>query len=138
MFSEEEVREVLSESGLRVTYQRLLVLKFLKNTDTHPSADEVVEYVKQSHPNISTAAVYHILDTFVEKNIIKKIVSVDNKMHYDAITEKHHHVIDQNGNIFDYFDEELTEMLSNYFKNKNINGGSIKDYNIQLFINKKK
>ena len=136
MIKDDKIKKIITESGLRITFQRLLVLKYLANTDTHPTTEQIVEYVKKTHPNISTAAVYNILDTFVEKGIVKKVIT-GTAMRYDAITKKHHHIIsEENNKVIDHFDEELNALIENYIKQKDFNGLEITDYNIQ-FITKK-
>jgi Fur family peroxide stress response transcriptional regulator len=54
-------------------------------------------------------------------------------MRYDAILESHHHLYCSACNkIEDYHDEELNQLLDEYFKNKEIKNFTIKDIKLQI------
>ncbi len=47
-------------------------------------------------------------------------------MRYDAVKDKHHHLYDRDtGDIIDYFDEDLDNLLADYFRNKKISVFSV-------------
>ena len=48
-----EIAEKLSEKGLRVTPQRMAILEAITGMENHPTAENVIEYIKEKHPNIS-------------------------------------------------------------------------------------
>ena len=52
--------------GLKITPQRLAVYKALIQTDTHPTAEEVYQMVRQELPNISLDTVNRTLLTPAE------------------------------------------------------------------------
>ncbi len=133
-----QIKQILSEHGLKVTFQRYAVLQILTDTDSHPSADYILNELRKTHPTISTGAVYHILDVFVNKGIINRVVTENNTMRYDALTKKHHHVyLADNDEIVDYFDEDLTELIRNYLNKREIADFEIEDFNLQLIARKK-
>ena len=68
-----ELVNILTQNNLKVTPQRVAVLEALMAIKDHPTADAVKEYVCKNHPNLALGTVYNILDTFCEKNIIKKV-----------------------------------------------------------------
>jgi len=137
MISNNELKDRIKEKGLRATFQRLLVLKILVETDSHPNAEYVTKKVQLESPSVSTGTVYHILETFVEKKIINKIGSSDNTARYDAITKQHHHIYTETDNtVTDYFDEELNELIKSYIEKKGIPEFEIKDFQVQFFGNK--
>ncbi len=60
------------------TKQRLHILEFLKaNTKKHITAEEIIEYFKNSDNPISKSTVYRYLDNLVEENIIRKYVTAE-------------------------------------------------------------
>lgn len=127
---------ILKENGLKSTPQRLAVLDYFADNKQHPSADMVVESIKKKHPHIAIGTVYNILECFEEKGIIKKINTKEDKMRYDAFIDKHHHIFDLETNqIIDYYDENLDQILEDYFKSKNLE--HIKIENIRLEIQAK-
>ena len=68
----QEIAERLSENGLRVTPQRVAILGAIIKLNNHPTAEHIIAYIKKKHPNISVGTVYKVLDSLVEKNLLKK------------------------------------------------------------------
>jgi Fur family transcriptional regulator, peroxide stress response regulator len=132
----EEVRTTLIKSGLKITPQRLAILEALHELHDHPNADNIIDYIRKFHPNVSTGTVYKTLDTFAEKGIVKKVKTDRDIMRYDAIQEKHHHLYcAESERIEDYYDNGLDELIEQYFKQKNIPGFKIKDIKLQIIGN---
>ena len=131
----------LKDSNLKVTPQRIAVLEALNKLRDHPTADKIKEYVVKNHPNIAVGTIYKTLETFVEKGLVKKVKTEQDVMRYDAILDKHHHLYcEDTERIEDFFDEQLNEMLENYFKKKKIPNFKVKDIKLQIigtFNNKK-
>ncbi|MFO7816025.1 MAG: transcriptional repressor [Halanaerobiales bacterium] len=75
----------------RMTKQRKTILKVLKNTDSHPTADSIYEEVKKEIPNISLGTVYRNLNLLAEKDKITVINYANDQSHYDGNTENHYH-----------------------------------------------
>lgn len=128
-----EIRKRLVDKGLKVTPQRMAVLEAVLMLENHPAAEKIIEYIRKNHPNISTATVYKVLDTFVSQNLIKKVKTETGIMRYDAILENHHHLYCSESNrIEDYNDEELNRLLETYFANKGIPDFQIEDIKLQI------
>lgn len=129
----EQIRDKLTEKELKVTPQRLAVYDAVASTSSHPTAVEICEFTRQKHPNIATGTVYNILDTFVNKNLIKKVNAESRTMRYDVTTPKHHHLYCHDSDkIEDYFDKELDNLLKKHFAKKKIKNFRIKDINLQI------
>lgn len=131
----------LKNSNLKVTPQRIAVLEALENLKDHPTADKIKEYVVKNHPNVAVGTIYKTLETFVEKGLAKKVKTDGDVMRYEAILDKHHHLYcEDTERIEDFFDEELNNMLEEYFKKKKIPNFKVKDIKLQIigsFNNKK-
>jgi Fur family peroxide stress response transcriptional regulator len=135
----EDIRKELTSKGLRVTPQRVAILEAIIQLRNHPTADNIIDFIKEHHPNIATGTVYKILEALVENGFIKKVKTDRDVMRYDAITEPHHHLYSaETDRIEDYFDEELNTLISDYFKKKNIPEFEIKDIKLQIIGNFKK
>lgn len=135
----EEIRNKFLEKGLKITPQRLVILEAIYTLNNHPTADRIIEYIRESHPNIATGTVYKVLDTLVENGLIIKVKTDKDIMRYDAIIEKHHHIYySDSDRIEDYFDKELNELLQNYFKEKKIPDFKIEDIRLQIIGKRKK
>lgn len=117
----------LSAKGLRVTPQRIAILSAIIKLNNHPTAENIIEYIKKNHPNISVGTVYKVLDSFVENNLLKKVKTESGIMRYDPLQSNHHHLYcEETNKIADYEDEKLDQLLIEYFDRK-----GIKDFNIQ-------
>jgi len=135
-----EIREKLIGKRLKVTPQRIAILEAIVKLNNHPTADNIIEYIRKNHPNIATATVYKVLEALIENGLIRKVKTENDIMRYDAFLEKHHHLYSSDSDrIEDYLDEELNEILTNHFEKKGIPGFKIEDIKLQIigkFTNK--
>jgi len=123
----------LIERGLKVTPQRIVILDAIYNLNNHPTADNIVEYIRKNNPNISTATVYKVLDAFVSCGLIGRVKTEKDIMRYDPITESHHHIYcTDSDHIEDYKDEDLNRILQDYFDKKGIPDFTIEDLKLQI------
>ena len=67
------LRQNLEEKGLKVTPQRVAVYEAIVKMNNHPTAENVIEYIKTNHPNISVGTVYKVLNSLVENALLKKV-----------------------------------------------------------------
>jgi Fur family transcriptional regulator, peroxide stress response regulator len=126
-------RQILIQSGLKITPQRLAVLEAIIRLNNHPTADNIIDHIKQNHPNIAVGTVYKTLETLVEKGIIRKVTTQNNTMRYDAITRKHHHLyFSDSDRIEDYYNEELNKLIEDYFEEKKIPNFAIEEVKLQI------
>ena len=135
-----EISTRLNEKGLKVTPQRIAILEAIIKLNNHPTADNIIDYIRNNHPNIATATVYKVLDALVSKELIKRVKTEKDIMRYDAILDKHHHLYcSESDRIEDYYDEELNNLLEKFFKKNAIPDFKSKDIKLQIigkFINK--
>ena len=123
----------LTEKGLKVTPQRIAVLGALMKLKNHPQAEKVIKQVRKNHPNIAVGTVYKVLDTLAGKEIIRKVKTDKDVMKYDAVLENHHHLYcTQSDKILDYFDDELDNIIKEYFIKKKIKGFKIEEIKLQI------
>ena len=128
-----EISSRLYEKGLKVTPQRIAIFEAILKLNNHPTAENIIEYIRKNHPNISVATVYKVLDVLVENHMIKKVKTENDIMRYDAIMESHHHIYSSDSEkIEDYMDNELNEMLEAYFREKKIPHFQIEDIKLQI------
>jgi Fur family peroxide stress response transcriptional regulator len=129
----EEIRTKFAERRLKITPQRVVILEAIYILNNHPTADNIIEYIRESHPNIATGTVYKVLETLVENGLIRKVKTDKDIMRYDGIVETHHHLYCSECDLIeDYLDEDLDKLLKNHFKNKNIKGFKIEDIVLQI------
>ncbi|MCG8306690.1 MAG: transcriptional repressor [Cytophagales bacterium] len=129
----DDIRKKLADKGLKVTPQRMNILKAVYELANHPTAESIIGRIRENHPNIATGTVYKVLDTLVENNLIKKVKTDRDIMRYDGAIDNHHHLYcTQCDVIEDYMDEELDALLKSHFKNKKIKGFKIEDIVLQI------
>lgn len=129
----DDIRNRLIEKGLKVTPQRISILEAVYNSNNHPTVDNIIEHIHNAHPNIATGTVYKVLDTLVENQLTKRVKTAKDVMRYDGIMETHHHLYCSESDLIeDYTDQELDELLIEYFKLKNIGGFKIKEVVLQI------
>lgn len=129
----EDFRNKLIEKKLKVTPQRMAILQAFFKLHNHPTAENIIDYIRKNYPNIATATVYKVLDTFVSYGIIKRVKTERDSMRYDAIMESHHHIYcSDSDRIEDYTDEELNKLLKEYFDKKRIPNFKIEDVKLQI------
>jgi len=56
-----------------MTLQRKTILNILRQTNSHPSADELYEMVRKQLPRISLGTVYRNLEILANMGIIQKL-----------------------------------------------------------------
>ncbi len=133
MESYTDIKSKLKEKGFKVTPQRVYVMEAMSKLN-HPTADHVLEYVRSNLPDVGTGTVYQTLDAFVRKRMIQKIRTDGSVMRYELITGRYHHHLycSECDMIEDYMDDELNQILTEYFRKKNIKNFSIKDIRLQI------
>jgi Fur family peroxide stress response transcriptional regulator len=123
----DRIRNRLVEKGLKITPQRIAILEAIYNLDNHPSAEMILDYIKDANPGIATGTVYKVLDVLVEHRLVDRVKTEKDIMRYDGILEKHHHLYSSDSEeIMDYENNELDQLLREYFNNN-----AIKDFEIE-------
>lgn len=86
-----EIQKTILKNGMKVTPQRLAVLKYLKNNRIHPTAEQVHSALLKDYPSLSLTTVYKTLAKFVEERMIKELDIDPNKMRFDICMDDHDH-----------------------------------------------
>jgi len=88
-----EPTDVLRERGLRVTAQRLAVLRAVSKAP-HATAGGVVRTVRDELGAVSVQAVYDVLEILTEKGLLRRIQPAGSPARYeDRVGDNHHHLI---------------------------------------------
>ncbi len=78
---------------IRKTRQRDLILKTLRGTKSHPTADWIYEQVKKKMPNISLGTVYRNLGILREMGEIMELNYGSKYSRFDGNPENHYHFV---------------------------------------------
>lgn len=87
----EKYVKLLKENNLKVTPQRLIVLKYLEKHPIHPTADEIYSDLKLNNPSLSKTTIYNTLETLEDHGIIQLITISGTEHRYDFKEGMHHH-----------------------------------------------
>lgn len=129
----EQINQILKEANLKITPQRQAILQAIYHLANHPTAENIIEYIRNTHPNIATGTVYKVLDVLVDNGLVNRVKTDKDIMRYDGILDKHHHLFcEESERIEDYFDEDLDQYLSRYFQKKEIPGFQIDEIKLQI------
>lgn len=82
--------------------QRDAIVRLLKNSSSHPTAEWIYEQVKKEIPNIGLATVYRNLKLLKEAGEVLEIHTSDDTTHFDSNIKEHYHFrCDQCGRLLD-------------------------------------
>ena len=85
--------EILRDRGLRVTAQRLAVLRAVSTTP-HVTADAVARTVRGEIGTVSVQAVYDALAILTEKGLLRRIQPPGSPARFeDRVGDNHHHLV---------------------------------------------
>ena len=89
----EKYVKILKEKNLKVTPQRLIVLKYLGEHCTHPTTDEIYSNLKSNNPSLSKTTVYNTLEILEKHGIVQSITISGSELRYDFKEGMHHHFL---------------------------------------------
>ncbi|MDI9613658.1 MAG: Fur family transcriptional regulator [Acidobacteriota bacterium] len=85
--------EQLEQNGLKPSYQRVRILGYLLEDESHSTAEDVYQALKQEIPTLALATVYNTLNAFAEKGIIRTLATGRFGTRYDFASDPHAHFI---------------------------------------------
>src|SRR4051812_2234166 len=88
-----QLQDALRERGLRVTPQRVLIHRAVRELDRHVTADEVLAAVSERLPNASLPTVYSTLELLGELGMVRRLVARSGAALYDPRTGEHQHAV---------------------------------------------
>ena len=128
-----QIKDRLAEKGLKVTPQRIAVLEAIYALKNHPTAEMIMEHIKDTHPGIASATVYKVLDALEENQLISRVKTEKDIKRFDGIVENHHHLYStESDEIKDYVNEDLDQLLTDFFKKNHIDDFEIEEIRLQI------
>lgn len=89
----EKYVKLLKENSIKVTPQRLEILKYLDENRIHPTADQIYTGLKEKNPSLSKTTVYNSVETLKEHGLIQSLTVSSSESRYDFRTDSHHHFL---------------------------------------------
>src|SRR3954468_2526834 len=88
-----DLAAALRTGGQRVTSQRLLINRALRDLDRHVTAEEVLSEVSERLPGISLPTIYSTLELFERLGMVRRVSAGGGAVLYDPRREEHSHLI---------------------------------------------
>ena len=96
----DDVRDMLRDSGLRPTRQRLALAEILfSKGNRHVSAELLHEEAVGERVPVSLATVYNTLHQFTEAGLLREVAVEGTKTYFDTNTDNHHHFFVEGENL---------------------------------------
>lgn len=113
--------QILLSHGVKPTPQRVVIAQYMLQTESHPTAEDVLMAVADALPvALSRATVYNTLNTLKDAGVIREVLTEPGRVRYDANVTDHHHFVDvKTGQIVDIPAdkvEEIGKLLGDQFK----------------------
>jgi Fur family peroxide stress response transcriptional regulator len=100
--------KALRDNGMRLTHQRLEIVREIAATDEHPDVETVFRGVRERVPTVSLDTVYRTLGTLADLGLITRVTATAGPARYDANASQHHHfVCNRCGLVRDIVNQEL-------------------------------
>jgi len=97
----------LKRAGLKMTPQRVAIVKIFAGDESHPTAQELFERLRGEFPTMSFATVYNTLDALVSAGL-GGALRLGGAARFDPNTSAHHHAVcDRCGAVHDVPAETL-------------------------------
>ncbi|HEY5955712.1 MAG TPA: Fur family transcriptional regulator [Polyangiaceae bacterium] len=81
------------QAGIKLTHQRVEVLREVARSEEHPTADSILEGVKARIPTVSVDTVYRTLWLLTDLGLITTLGPRRDAVRFDANLSPHHHYI---------------------------------------------
>lgn len=89
----ELMKGALRGSGMRITHQRIEVVREIAAADDHPDVERIFRNVRTRVPTISLDTVYRTIATLVELGCVTRTTLTPGPARYDANVTYHHHFV---------------------------------------------
>lgn len=127
----------IGKVGIRMTYQKRLILEALQSSSDHPDVETLYSRVKEKDSRISIATVYRTIRVLKNEGLLESHdFHNKGKTRYELPKEKHGHLIDlHNDDIVEFGCEEVEKELKRIASTLLY---ELKDYRIEIYAVRKK
>ncbi len=88
----DDLSTALRSRGMRVTPQRVVLHRALRELDRHVTADELLDSVADRLPNVSLPTIYATLELLEELGMVRRVQRAGTTL-FDPRVDSHHHLI---------------------------------------------
>jgi len=112
------------------TAQRRAVLQAVLERNDHPTADQILEVVRNRVHGLSRTTVYRVLDLLVDWGLVRRLPHPGASARFDGRIRRHHHLICKKCNKVIDLENARLDKLS--LPNVGSEGFEIEDYSVQF------
>lgn len=88
----DDLSAALRERGLRVTPQRVVLHRALRELARHVTAEELLDAVGERLPNVALPTIYATLDLLEQLGMVRRVQRAGTTL-FDPRTDSHHHLV---------------------------------------------
>jgi Fe2+ or Zn2+ uptake regulation protein len=92
---ERDLADILRERGMRVTSQRLLIHRALRERGGHLTAEQVHALVGPSLPGVTQQTVYNTLALLADLGVAQRVAAPGVSTRFEVRRDEHHHAVCQ-------------------------------------------
>ncbi|MEN3008230.1 Fur family transcriptional regulator [Pseudothermotoga sp.] len=97
-----QIADLLRSKGLKVTPQRVEIIRFLQTNRVHPTAQQIYEHVLRKVGSVSFTTIYNTIHVLEQMGQIRKIPITETTTIFDVDTSDHgHFVCEVCGTVYD-------------------------------------
>jgi Fur family ferric uptake transcriptional regulator len=127
--------DIIASNGLRITNQRVALVKILLESDDHPDAPELYRRLRASDASISLATVYRNLASLESVGVAERHYFEGHGARYEStISEHHDHIVDLDSDEVIEFQSEEIEQLQQEIAKKL--GYEVVHHRLELYCRK--
>src|SRR5581483_8337308 len=105
-------RHFLAGQGLKLTNERIALLREIFSTHYHFEADELLFKMKDKRVKISRATVYRTLELLVKSGMVRRVHLGEDHYHYESVSGNSHHdhlICTTCGTVIEFHDPDLEQ-----------------------------
>ncbi|HEX7042658.1 MAG TPA: transcriptional repressor [Patescibacteria group bacterium] len=128
--SQHDCKNELQNVSLQVTPARIAAMQLFESHDSPLDAQYLINHL-HNELGIDRVTVFRILNTFVEKGLIRKLEFGEGKARYELNNKEHHHLICKScGSIEDISDCNISSLEKDIKKKK---GFLVQQHSLEFF-----
>jgi Fur family ferric uptake transcriptional regulator len=89
-YNDDELKQIIRKLNLKVTNQRLAILRTLHEGRRHVTAQELYEMLSKDHPDIGFATVYRFLRALSDAHFVTEMRMGGSPARYELTPKSHH------------------------------------------------
>jgi Fe2+ or Zn2+ uptake regulation protein len=89
----EKYVKLLKDDSIKITPQRLEILRYLDHHRNHPTVEEIFSELKGKNPSLSKTTVYNSVEVLKKHGLVQSITISISETRYDFKSKMHHHFL---------------------------------------------